>query len=32
METTKEILNELESLSPLIAAMEKVNVFTVPEG
>ncbi len=32
METTKDILNELESLSPLIAAMEKVNVFTVPEG
>jgi len=32
METTKDILNELESLSPLIAAMDKVNVFTVPAG
>lgn len=27
-----EILNELESVSPALAAMDKVNVFRVPEG
>jgi len=32
METNNDLLNELESLSPLIAAMDKVNVFTVPPG
>ncbi len=32
METNKDLLNELELLSPLIAAMDKVNVFTVPAG
>jgi hypothetical protein len=32
MENRNDILNELEMLSPAIAAMEKVNVFTVPQG
>ncbi len=32
MENRNDILNELEMLSPVIAAMEKVNVFTVPQG
>jgi len=32
METKNDLLNELESLSPLIAAMDKVNLFTVPPG
>lgn len=32
MENNIEILNELKELSPLIAGMEKLNVFTVPEG
>lgn len=33
METRIDILNELKELSPyLLAGMEKVNVFTVPEG
>jgi hypothetical protein len=32
MENRNDILNELEKLSPAIAAMEKVNVFTVPQG
>lgn len=32
METAIDILNELKLLSPLIAEMDKVNVFTVPEG
>lgn len=32
MENRNDILNELEALSPTIAALEKVNVFTVPEG
>lgn len=32
METNKDILNELQSVSPLVAAMEKVNVFSVPQG
>ena len=32
MENNIDILNELKELSPAIAAIEKVNVFTVPEG
>jgi hypothetical protein len=32
MEERKDILNELLDLSPVLAGMEKVNVFTVPEG
>ena len=32
MENKTDILNELKKLSPVIAVMEKVNVFTVPEG
>lgn len=32
MENNTDILNELRELSPAIAAMEKVNVFTVPQG
>ena len=32
MENRIDILNELNALSPLIAGMEKVNVFTVPSG
>ena len=32
MENRIDILNELKELSPFIAAMEKVNVFTVPQG
>lgn len=32
MENKTDILNELKELSPVIAALEKVNVFTVPEG
>lgn len=32
MEKSTEILNELRSISPSLAEMEKVNVFTVPEG
>ena len=32
MNNSNNILNELKELSPLIAGMEKVNVFTVPEG
>jgi len=32
METNNDLLNELELLSPLISAMDKVNVFTVPAG
>ncbi|HMU08838.1 MAG TPA: hypothetical protein PKC54_02460 [Ferruginibacter sp.] len=32
MESTNDILNELKELSPVLATMEKVNVFTVPEG
>ena len=32
METRLEILEELRGLSPLLAGMEKLNVFTVPEG
>jgi hypothetical protein len=32
MENRTDILNELQALSPTIAALEKLNVFTVPEG
>ncbi|MEO9021687.1 MAG: hypothetical protein ABI237_09480 [Ginsengibacter sp.] len=32
MEKATEILNELKSISPLIASIEKVNVFRVPDG
>ena len=32
MENEKDILNELQSISPLIAAIGKVNVFSVPDG
>ena len=32
METKSDILNELAALSWLIAAMEKVNVYAVPQG
>ncbi len=32
MEISKDILNELKGLSPLLAGMQKVNVFTVPNG
>ncbi|MEO7766237.1 MAG: hypothetical protein ABIS01_02385 [Ferruginibacter sp.] len=32
METKIDILNELASLSPVVAAIKKVNIFTIPEG
>lgn len=32
MESTNDILNELKELSPVIAGMEKVNVFSMPRG
>ena len=32
MRNPEEILNELRSISPLIASMEKVNPWTVPDG
>jgi len=32
MKNSPEILNELMAISPLLAGMEKINVFTVPEG
>lgn len=32
MESRIDILNELRELSPLLAGMEKTNVFSVPEG
>ena len=32
MENKIDILNELKALSPAIAALEKVNVFRVPQG
>ena len=32
MEKSREILNELRTISPVLAEIEKVNVFTVPEG
>ena len=32
MEEPNEILNELEFVSPALAAIKRVNVFSVPEG
>jgi hypothetical protein len=32
MENRTDILNELTELSPIIAGIEKINVFTVPDG
>jgi len=32
MKISNDILNELKELSPLLAGMEKVNVFTIPES
>jgi hypothetical protein len=32
MEISKEILNELKELGPVLAGAQKVNVFTVPNG
>ncbi len=32
MQNSPEILNELISISPLIAGLEKINVFRVPDG
>lgn len=32
MENRTDILNELKELSPTLAAMEKVHIFTVPHG
>ncbi len=32
MNNSREILNELKEVSPLLAGMEKINVFQVPEG
>ncbi len=32
MENNTDILNELKGLSPVLAAIGKINVFTVPEG
>ena len=32
MNKSEEILKELEGISPLLAEMEKINVFQVPEG
>ncbi|MDQ2718977.1 MAG: hypothetical protein M3Z26_04345 [Bacteroidota bacterium] len=32
MNNSTDILNELKSISPLIAGIEKINVFSVPEG
>ena len=32
MENSIDILNELKELSPVVAAIEKINVFTVPDG
>ena len=32
MNLSFEILNELKAISPLLAGMEKINVFRVPEG
>jgi hypothetical protein len=32
MEKKSDILNELQSISPLIASVKKVNVFSVPDG
>ena len=32
MERSKEILNELQTISPALAELEKTNVFQVPDG
>ena len=32
MNPAPEILNELKAISPLLASLEKINVFKVPEG
>lgn len=32
MKSSTEILNELKAISPVLAEIEKVNVFSVPEG
>ena len=32
MNSSAEILNELKAISPLLAGLEKINVFQVPEG
>jgi hypothetical protein len=32
MEINSDILNELKDISPVLGAIEKTNVFTVPEG
>lgn len=32
MEESNEILNELASVSPTLAAIDKINVFSIPEG
>lgn len=32
MKNSVEILNELKAISPVLAGLEKVNVFAVPEG
>ena len=32
MKSTNDILEELRELSPVLAGMEKLNVFTVPAG
>jgi hypothetical protein len=32
MKISNDILNELKELSPILTDMEKVNVFTIPEG
>lgn len=32
MKTSSEILNELRQISPLLAEIEKTNVFSVPDG
>jgi hypothetical protein len=32
MNPSPEILNELKAISPLLAGLEKINVFQVPEG
>lgn len=32
MENKEYILNELQELSPIIASIKKINVFTVPDG
>lgn len=32
MEISKEILNELQTISPALAAIEKMNVFQIPDG